>query len=158
MRMLYTKELLEDAVAQATSVMEVMRILDVKMAGGTHTHLSNRIKALGLDTSHFLGQGHRKGTKSPKRKSAAEILVRLPEGSGRTRRAHLMRALLDVGRPYVCGLCGLNAVWNGQPLMLPVDHQDGDFLNNLAENLRFLCPNCHSQTETFCRSVVTRTV
>ncbi|GAB7048084.1 HNH endonuclease signature motif containing protein [Catenuloplanes indicus] len=39
--------------------------------------------------------------------------------------------------------------WQGRPLKLHVDHIDGDFLNNTAENLRFLCPNCHSQTATY---------
>ena len=35
------------------------------------------------------------------------------------------------------------------PLRLEVDHIDGDYHNNLAENLRFLCPNCHTQTDNF---------
>lgn len=37
----------------------------------------------------------------------------------------------------------------GLPLTLEVDHIDGDFLNNILTNLRFLCPNCHRQTPNF---------
>lgn len=44
--------------------------------------------------------------------------------------------------------CGLTNEWNGQPLTLELDHIDGDPTNNEISNLRFLCPNCHSQTET----------
>lgn len=44
----------------------------------------------------------------------------------------------------------------GKALVLHVDHVDGDAWNNEAENLRFLCPNCHSQTATYCRKMSAR--
>lgn len=48
-----------------------------------------------------------------------------------------------------CSECGLGPNWNNKPLTLQVDHIDGDNQNNDLDNLRLLCPNCHSQTETF---------
>lgn len=42
-----------------------------------------------------------------------------------------------------------NGTWCGRKLTLHVDHIDGDFHNNLPENFRFLCPNCHNQTANF---------
>ncbi len=47
-----------------------------------------------------------------------------------------------------CVGCGIGPEWGGQRLVIEVDHIDGDRSNNNIENLRFLCPNCHSQTET----------
>jgi Zn finger protein HypA/HybF involved in hydrogenase expression len=43
-----------------------------------------------------------------------------------------------------------NSEWMGKPLKLQVDHIDGNNRNNVRENLRALCPNCHSNTDTFC--------
>ena len=48
-----------------------------------------------------------------------------------------------------CWECGLAAEWNGKPLVLQADHIDGNSDNNDVENLRLLCPNCHTQTGTY---------
>ena len=48
-----------------------------------------------------------------------------------------------------CLLCGINK-WNFLPLKLQLDHIDGNNYNEVRENLRYICPNCHSQTETYC--------
>jgi hypothetical protein len=50
---------------------------------------------------------------------------------------------------YVCE-CGQEPEWNGKPLTLQLDHINGDYQDDRLENLRFLCPNCHTQTDTFC--------
>lgn len=50
-----------------------------------------------------------------------------------------------------CSACGIGPEWNGKKLTLQLDHIDGNRRNNLLVNLRILCPNCHSQTDTFCR-------
>lgn len=49
-----------------------------------------------------------------------------------------------------CAFCELTE-WREKPLTLEVDHIDGNHRNNIIQNLRFLCPNCHSQTETYSR-------
>lgn len=48
-----------------------------------------------------------------------------------------------------CNICGQGLTWKGKPLTLQLDHIDGNSDNNDLDNLRLLCPNCHSQTETF---------
>lgn len=49
----------------------------------------------------------------------------------------------------ICSECGLDNTWNGKVLSLQLDHIDGNSDNNAVDNLRILCPNCHTQTETF---------
>jgi hypothetical protein len=49
---------------------------------------------------------------------------------------------------YSCSACAISE-WNGKQITLEVNHIDGDALNNCLENLEFVCPNCHSQTDTF---------
>ena len=48
-----------------------------------------------------------------------------------------------------CEVCETDSVWNNKPLNMELDHIDGDRTNHRLENLRMICPNCHSQTETY---------
>lgn len=50
-----------------------------------------------------------------------------------------------------CEECDQEPMWNGKPLVMHLDHVDGDNTNNQIFNLRILCPNCHTQTSTYCR-------
>jgi 5-methylcytosine-specific restriction endonuclease McrA len=52
-------------------------------------------------------------------------------------------------KKYVCEECGIENIYNNKPITLELDHIDGDNSNHKLNNLRFLCPNCHSQTPTY---------
>ena len=58
------------------------------------------------------------------------------------------KAVLIEERGYACESCNLSE-WLGKPLTLELEHIDGDNQNNIKENLKLLCPNCHSYTETW---------
>ena len=66
-----------------------------------------------------------------------------------TRPDHYVRGHLKKEQGGLCALCGLRSEWNGLPLVLILDHIDGDSGNNRRESLRLICPNCDSQLPTY---------
>ncbi|MGR6317657.1 hypothetical protein Q2K19_04635 [Micromonospora soli] len=101
----YSPEALAAAAAQARSVTEVMRLLGVRISGGSHAHISRQLKRFGIDTSHFTRSAHNKGQPSARRTTSSQLLVRLPVGSRRTPGTRLNWALRDIGAPEECEEC-----------------------------------------------------
>ncbi|MEU3740318.1 HNH endonuclease signature motif containing protein [Streptomyces sp. NPDC032198] len=147
----WTREALEPAVAASTSVNGVLRHLGLAVVGGHHTNISRRIRAYGIDTSHFTPVARTERQRNnQRRKTAAGILVEnTSPHPTRTPSSRLKRAMREIGVAEKCALCGNEAVWLGEPLPLEVDHIDGNWRNNRQENLRLLCPNCHSATDNY---------
>ncbi|TDC71973.1 HNH endonuclease [Micromonospora sp. KC606] len=127
----------------------MMRLLGVRVSGGSHAHISRQLKRFGIDTSHFTGSAHTRGRRGIRRTTSWQLLVPLPPGSRRTPGTRLKWALADIGVPERCEGCDVGSTWRGRPLTLHVDHVSGDFLDNRPPNLRLLRPNCHSQTSTY---------
>lgn len=144
----YSKETLETAVKKSYSIMAVLRELGMKMSGGTHGHISNKIKMFNIDTSHFNRQGINKGKSPTNKKSWQEILIKT-NSPYKEDTLRLRRALMESGREYKCEECGIKNTWNNKPICIQIDHINGYWNDNTPTNLRFLCPNCHSQTSTF---------
>ncbi|MET9814161.1 MULTISPECIES: HNH endonuclease signature motif containing protein [unclassified Streptomyces] len=144
----WTRDVLERAVAASTNMCEVLRHLGLDVVGGHHTHISRRIKAYGIDTSHFQVPTRRGKPWRPRTPEA--LLVEQP--ADRARRIpsdRLKWAMAACGVAERCALCGTEAVWRGRPLPLEVDHVNGRWRDNRIENLRLLCPNCHATTDSY---------
>ena len=144
---MYTIEELIKAIKKSSSLSQVLRILGLSITGTSYSVLKNKILSNNIDISHFKNQDKLNCNKQKKHYS--EFFILKPVGSPRTQAKTLRQALIESGRQYKCEWCGIADRWNGKDITLEVDHIDGNWRNNLQENLRFLCPNCHSQTDNF---------
>jgi hypothetical protein len=139
---------LAEAARVCKSLRAVLRRLGLHPSGANYKTVAAALARLRLDTSHFLGQAHLKGSThgwTPRRPLDAILVVDSSYTSIRT----LKRRLLSDGllEPR-CSECSL-AEWKGNPLALVLDHINGNPRDHRLENLRLLCPNCNSQTPTF---------
>ncbi|GAS94541.1 HNH endonuclease [Mycolicibacterium canariasense] len=82
---------------------------------------------------------------------AARTNLWLESGEGRTGSlpGHYIRTYLAEAQSGCCAICGGDSTWQGLPLVLVLDHIDGNPTNNRRENLRLVCPNCDSQLPTY---------
>ena len=146
----FSESQFKDAVIKSFSRADVMRTLNLTIGGANYGNVRRLVKQLNLDISHWTGQGHLKGKTHnwTKKRLLSDILV---EHSTYTSTSKLKKKLVaEKIFEDKCFICGLK-VWNNKSISLQLDHINGNGEDNRIENLRLLCPNCHSQTETFCR-------
>ena len=141
----YSKEYLQDVVNDCNSISDVLQKLGYSRASGTMSKfIKSVLKEKEIDTSHF--RPFRRTHQAPTY-SMDDILVK---DSSYSNIYSLKRRLISGGYlEYKCQICGNFGEWNGKELVLQLDHINGDHFDHRLENLRFLCPNCHSQTDTF---------
>jgi 5-methylcytosine-specific restriction endonuclease McrA len=149
-RRTWTDEQLIEAVKASKSIFGVFRHLGRRIGGGAHYEMKRHISRLGIDTSHFTGQRWNTGMRGGKRKDRVPLDVILVKDSTFTNTARLKGRVLEAGLlKNECSECHLPPTWNGRPLVLRIDHINGDRGDHRLENLRILCPNCDAQTSTF---------
>ncbi len=138
---------LQKAVKSSNSIRGVIISLGLTPAGGNYQQIQQRIKQFNLDTSHFTGQGWRKHKKFdfvPK-KDLQEILVKHSSYQSFKLKRRLFREGL---KEPSCELCGWAEMAPDGRIPVELDHINGDRFDNRLENLRILCPNCHSLQPT----------
>lgn len=149
----YSKENLEKIVSESKSYADIIRALGLVMTNhgsGSYKTVRKYIKLYNIDTSHFYTHSERIKITKPqeysKRKPNNEVFIKgeaLPNTTGLK-----TRILKNNLMPYECSVCKI-VEWQNKKLSLQLDHINGDNTDHRLENLRFICPNCHSQTDTY---------
>ncbi len=135
--------MLEKSIRTSKSVRQVIGKLGLVEAGGNYEQIKKFISLWKLDTSHFLGKGWNKGMKGIGKPlySLDEILVESSFYQSYKLKKRLFGEKLKKPK---CELCGWAKKSTDGRLPLELDHINGDRRDNRIENLRILCPNCHS--------------
>lgn len=146
------KDYIQSIVASSRSFSETLRNLGLKIHGSSYRKLHSVIAEFQIDVFHleeyknnytFLKENGLKNRKF----TIDELLI---EHSPHTRNTIKRRLLVEQIIPYKCAACENDGMWAGKRLSLQLEHKNGINDDYRIENLEFLCPNCHSQTSTFC--------
>ena len=134
----FTKEQLEQMVQESRSYRELAGKIGYSPDGGSGIRATKEMLThYKFNTEHFTGQGWNKDNFDYSRFQKGKVI----------KIAVAIDAIAAL-RGRKCEICGLET-WNDQPIPLEVHHIDGDHLNNVLDNLKLTCPNCHALTENY---------
>lgn len=142
-----TDEQFISLVRGSSNISEILFKLGYSVSGNSwgFSQVRRRMESLGLESSDFKGKTNLSDYHREHKISSEELFK---ENGKHNRHLVRKRIIKDKLIPYRCSLCGITT-WNGKTLSLELDHINGINNDNRLENLRFLCPNCHSQTTTY---------
>ena len=137
-----------DLIAKSGSKADVIRDLGLAVGAAQYRVLDKRIKELGVDTTHFAERIRQR--RSVASRGKAKSLESIMKKNSTYQTCKLKLRLIDKGiLEEKCESCGVGTSWNGKKLALHLDHINGVRNDHRLSNLRLLCPNCHSQTDTY---------
>jgi len=134
-------------VKNSKTMSELLRTFGLQNKGNNFITCKQRMKALNVDHSHFLNREKSSIlTRTMTEAKFRDIIDNKLYISRNQVKIYVLRFNLV---PYICDECGILPEWNNKSLTLQLEHKNGISDDNTISNLSFLCPNCHSQTETY---------
>lgn len=131
-------------ISISKTLKEALSYFNLENKGNNYKTLYKRAKEENVDTTHFVKHYNNAGVYKK-----LSIECYLVENSNSSRSSIKKRIIKEKLIEYKCNECGLIDNWNNKKLSLHLDHINGINNDNRLENLRFLCPNCHSQTASY---------
>ena len=143
----WTVKQLENAVRDSYSYRRVLNKIGLREAGGNYAQIKKYIAEYKLDIKHFKGQGWNTGMKGTWKPIVPLEKILIKNSSFQSFK--LKKRLFAAGlKSEQCEECGWNKTSEDGRLPLEIDHINGNSRDNRLENLRILCPNCHSLKPT----------
>lgn len=145
----YDVDELRKIVGESKSRNEVLTKLNKNNSSGSYKSLNRALIKFNIDVNHFMNRSEiSKQVHLTKELTNEEIFI---ENSSTSRTTIKKRILKDNLLEYKCFKCNQNGYWNGEELVLILDHINGINNDNRLKNLRLACPNCNSQLPTYCK-------
>jgi 5-methylcytosine-specific restriction endonuclease McrA len=144
----WTDEELVAAVARSFSYRMVLVELKLIPAGGNYDQIKKRIGILNIDNSHFTGSRWNVGVRRKRTRYGQRLSELLVENSDYQSFKLKTRLFSEGLKKQECELCSWNEMSVDGRIPLELDHINGVHSDNRLENLRILCPNCHSLQPT----------
>ncbi len=146
-RRTWSNDQLIEAVKNSTSVRQVLKKLGLALAGGNYSQIKKYIKEFDLKTDHMKGMGWNKGMRGIGKPLIPLEKILVEDSSFQSYK--LKNRLFKLGlKDQKCEECDWAKKTEDGRLPLELDHINGNSRDNRLENLRVLCPNCHSLKPT----------
>jgi hypothetical protein len=139
-------------VQESFTFTEILKKCNLDNKGSNINTVKRRASKENINFSHIkTGRSHNKDRVFPKERiSLVEAKSKYFIKNKGSRRGTIKTLILRYDIiPHQCKECKCSSLWNSKPLSLQLHHLNGDNDDNRIENLIFLCPNCHSQTENY---------
>lgn len=143
----FSREEIQEFFDISSTISEILILIGLTNRGSNFKTLKCRTVEDNIDLTLF--KINKSKNRKPRRYKNFNLDDVLIEKSTYSRHS-LKRRLLELGKLInKCVECGIGPIYNNRPLSLQLDHINGICDDNRLSNLRILCPNCHSQTESF---------